>query len=359
MAEQDLDRSHEATAHKLEQARRRGSVPRSADVTQVALLAVALVWCYAMALPAVRDWSRWPQRWWDSHAWLPLDVQRVGTLLAEFGLAAAGLLAPLCLALAVVAILANLVQTGPVFSAEPLKPDLERLNPMAGLKRLMSLKTLYLALRSVIKLALLVSVFWWALQALWGSFLALSWLPAKASLLRLPDLMGGLLAKLWLVLLVLALVDLIYTRWEFARQMRMSAREIKDEAKNREGDPRLKRRLRELRVERLRQSQAMRRLPGADVLITNPTRLAVAIRYDRRTQAAPTLVAKGAGGLARQMREVAARHAIPIVQNAPLARALYRQMDIDSPVPEAWYPVLARILVWVYAGRAQRAGSPA
>jgi len=153
---------------------------------------------------------------------------------------------------------------------------------------------------------------------------------------------------------VLAIMDLIYTRWEFGKQMRMSAREVKDEYKHREGDPRVRRRLRELRMERLKQSKALGQVKSADVLVTNPTHVAVALRYDREREAAPSVLAKGAGALAAQMRELAYRHGVPVVQNPPLARALYRRAQIGGLVPEEWYPVAAKILVWVYAARDAR-----
>ena len=357
MAEQDLDRHHAATPYKLEQARKKGSVAKSADVSTAAVVAVALVWCHAAAAPALRDWAQLQARWWNLSAWLPLDAQRVSMLLTDLCLAVGYLMAPLCLALVVTAVLSQLVQTGPVLSAEPVKPDFNRLNPGQGLKRLMSLKTLYMAGKSTLKLAVLAGVFWLAFEALLEALLALSWVPARAHAFKLPALLGSLLTKLWLVLLVLAIIDFAYTRWEFARQMRMSAREMKDEVKHREGDPRVRRRLRELRIERLRQTRAARQVASADVLITNPTRIAVAVRYDRSRDAAPTLLAKGAGGLARQMRELAGRSGVPVVQNPPLARALYRQAAIGGAVPEDWYPMLAKILVWVYAAREARMSS--
>jgi flagellar biosynthetic protein FlhB len=129
---------------------------------------------------------------------------------------------------------------------------------------------------------------------------------------------------------------------------------VRDEAKNRDGDPRIRAKLRELRKEMLKRSKALRRLPGADVLITNPTHLAVALSYEHGKAGAPQVVAKGAGDIARKMREVASRHHIPIVQNRPLARALFREVDYDGYVPEKWYPQIARIMVWVYAMRETR-----
>lgn len=355
MAEQDLDRNLPATPYKLEQARRKGSVARAQDLSSVVTLAMLVVACHVLAEPMMRQWAQLNRQWWSPTGFGAIDAARAHTLLSELGMAAMHMMAPLLLAIVIGVIAASLLQSGPVLSAEPIKPDFNRVNPAQGFKRLFSLKTLYVAAKSVVKLALLAGVFWWAFEALVGSLLAVSWLPAKAQTLRLPATLAGMLTKLWLVLLVLALVDLLYTRWEFARQMRMSHRELKDEFKHREGDPRVRRRLRELRIERLKQSQAAGQVKSADVLVTNPTRVAVALRYDRLREAAPTVLAKGAGGMAARMRELAYRHGVPVVQNPPLARALYRKTPIGGLVPEAWYPVAARILVWVYAAREARA----
>jgi flagellar biosynthetic protein FlhB len=142
--------------------------------------------------------------------------------------------------------------------------------------------------------------------------------------------------------------------------MRMSKRDVKDEAKNRDGDPRIRARIRELRKEMLKRSKSMANVPKADVLITNPTRIAIALTYDHGKSAAPRVVAKGAGDLAKKMRETAQRHQIPIVQNRPLARALFREVDYEGYVPEKWYPQVAKIMVWVYSMReAKRAGRKA
>ena len=198
-----------------------------------------------------------------------------------------------------------------------------------------------------------------ALAALLPGLPGLVHVDGHAYLPLLFDMAGALMAKLMAVLLVLAAVDFIYVRREYARRMRMSRREIKDEYKQREGDPRIRQRIKELRVQLLKRAQAMRKLPQADVLITNPTRVAVAISYEHGVSPAPKVVAKGAGQLARKMRDAAFRHRVPIVQSAPLARALYREADDGGYVPEKWYPQVAKILVWVLAARRARTGEAA
>jgi flagellar biosynthetic protein FlhB len=213
---------------------------------------------------------------------------------------------------------------------------------------------LYEAAKSLVKLAALSDVAYLSIRGLIPMLQGISALDPKAYLAILTDKTSSVLIKLVLVLLAVGVIDLAYTRWEFSKRMRMSRRDVRDEAKNRDGDPRIRAKLRELRKEMLKRSKALRRLPGADVLITNPTHLAVALSYEHGKAGAPQVVAKGAGDIARKMREVASRHHIPIVQNRPLARALFREVDYDGYVPEKWYPQIARIMVWVYAMRETR-----
>lgn len=355
MAEQEQDRSEKATPFKLEEARKRGQVAKSPDVVSLAVIAAGVAFLYAMGWATVRKQLAMDVQLLRSAGGLAFDPDGALAWLAPLFVGTLMLLVPLFLAVAVIGIVANMAQTGAVFSAHPVKPDFERLNPMAGFKRVFSMRTLYDALRGVFKLALIGTVL---VLAVWQT------LPWLLSLLQVDpigytrpvlDHLGGVLFKLLLAMLVIALLDLLYTRYEFARRMRMSRRELKDEVKQREGDPRIRARLRQLRQEMLKKSRALRKLPGADVVVTNPTHLAVAISYRHGDMPAPTVVAKGAGDLALRMREVAGRHGIPVVENRPLARELFHKVDFDSAVPEALYPQVAKILVWVYAMRDARA----
>ncbi|MCE3261356.1 MAG: hypothetical protein K0R43_435 [Pseudoduganella sp.] len=358
MAEQEQNRSEAATPFKLTEARKRGQVAKSQDVNMLAILAMFVLALLAIGAALVRDELHL------MHAVLAQadrsDWSEAGTLawLAALGGQAFRLLAPLLVALAIAAILANFLQVGPIFSTHPLKPDFERLNPVAGLKRLFSLRLLYEAARSVLKLSVIACVLWLALTDL---------LPLLLHLLRMAPLGQGvlvmgalapLLFKLLLACLLFAVLDTVYGRWDFARRMRMSKREVVDEHKQREGDPRIRARLRQLRIEMLKQSRAVGALPQADVLLTNPTHLAVAISYKHGDMPAPKVLAKGAGELAAKMRAAAHRHGVAVVENRALARELYRRVPADQFVPEDLYPLLARILLWVYARRDGRgAGS--
>jgi flagellar biosynthetic protein FlhB len=354
MAEQDFDRTEAATPYKLEQARERGQVGKSADVVSALVFTVAAallywkgwdgltrVFAYDQSLLArAARMQATPATLWQATG----DMVREGVLM----------LVPFLGAILIAALVGNLAQTGPLLSAHPLKPDFERLNPMSGFKRVMSVRTLFDGARAFAKLALLALVVYHALKALFPHFLQLSASPVPTAARRVIDAAAATSLKIALLLCVVAAIDWAFTRREFARKMRMSRRELKDEHKHREGDPRIRARLRELRREALRRSLAVRRTASADVVVTNPTHVAVALRYEHGAMQSPQVVAKGAGTLAAAMRQIAARHRVPVVQSPPLAREMYKTLEVDQFVPPALFAQVARILVWIFAMREAR-----
>jgi flagellar biosynthetic protein FlhB len=267
---------------------------------------------------------------------------------------AAAIVLPFMGVLVVAAVGATWLQSGLVLALEPLKFDPQRLSPVAGFRRVFSMRTLFEGLRACLKLAALALAAWLALKALLPHFLAVASLPPAAFLRTLVEDTAALGLKIALALALIAALDIGFTRREFGRKMRMSRRELKDEFKEHEGDPRIRGRLRELRREMLKRSRSLQETRTADVVVTNPTHYAVALRYEHGRMPAPQLVAKGSGELAAAMREIAWRHRIPIVQNPPLARQLFRDMAIDDHVPAALHADVARIIVWVFALREQK-----
>ena len=354
MADQDLDRSEAATPFKLKKAREQGQTARSADFTAALVFTAAMVFAawqgWEVALGLLRASRAEFFRLGESAASGPAAWDAAVRLATD----AAAALLPLLLVLPAAALAGTWLQTGFVLSLDPLKIDFARISPAAGLKRLLSLRTLFDSLRACVKLVLLVAAGALSLQALLPRFDAVSAL-APASFLRLwiADT-AALGLRMAAVLMLVAILDLAFTRREFGRRMRMSRRELKDEFRNREGDPRIRARLRELRRELLKRSLALRNTRNADVVLTNPTHYAVALRYVHGEMDAPRLVAKGSGQLAAAMREIAWRHRVPVVQNPPLARRLFRHLGIDDDVPPMFHAEVARVIVWVYAMRQQR-----
>ncbi len=350
--EQELNRTEPATPFKLAEARKRGQVAKSLDFNSMMVL-----WGLIAAVAI-----------WGASSWAALaelcgrlllgaasfDVTRASSY-AEVALFAIGLLAPLACLGMFCGILGNLVQTGPIFSTFPLKPKFERLNPVAGFKRVFNKRMLFEALKSLLKLAFFGALVYGFLVALWDELPGIgrgdlasiaAWLEHNAT---------GLLFRLGLALIVVALLDLAYSRWQFRKQMMMSTRELKEEFKRREGDPLIRAKLRELQRENLKQSRSIGRVPEADVLITNPEHFAVALRYVRGEMEAPVVLAKGSDHWAAQMKAVARRHRVPIHEQRRLARFLFRHGDIDRTIPADAFVDVARVYADLAAARARAA----
>jgi flagellar biosynthetic protein FlhB len=360
MSGQDLDRNQAATPYKLEKARERGQVAKSPDVVAVVVFTSAMVFLTWQGWPTWREQFRLDRALLAQAALMEASPSSLWSLVEHMLVGGMKLAAPFFVTLLLAAVLGNLLQTGPVLSIEPIKADWTRINPVTGLKRLFSLRTLFVAARTLLKLLLLAVVVYQALKSLAPHFYTVADLAPVGIVRTLLDDLASLGLKIALMLGFIALLDLIYTRREFAKQMRMSRRELKDEVKHREGDPRIRARLRELRREMLKRSLALRKTRNADVLITNPTHVAVALRYVHGQMQSPQLIAKGAGLMAAEMRRIAARHAIPIVQNPLLARTLFHDLPVDHSVPPDLYAQVARIIVWVFAMRdaRRRGGGP-
>jgi flagellar biosynthetic protein FlhB len=358
----DLDRSEAATPHKLSEARKRGQVAKSSDAVAALVFAAAVVYLYAQGWESIRAQFRFDRMIFLQATSLVATPANLWHIVAQGLRETVFLLLPFLLTLVIAALIGNVAQTGVVFSAHPVKPDWDRLNPVNGLKRVFSGRTLFDAFRACAKLALLGWVVYESLAALLPQFYRLAGLAPLGQTRTLLDDAAALGLKIAVALFVIAAVDLAYTHREFAKRQRMSKRELKDEFKHREGDPRIRSRLRELRREALKRSLSLRRTRDADVVVTNPTHYAVALRYRHGAMAAPKLVSKGTGAVAAAIRAIAARHRIPVVENRTLARALYAEAALDQDVPSRLYPEIARLMVWVFAmrqARAQAAGGVA
>jgi flagellar biosynthetic protein FlhB len=279
-----------------------------------------------------------------------LNASSMLAFIQAVGLHALSTLAPLVFVIWVTAVIVGAVQARGVFSAEPLKPDFSRLSPANGLKRLFSVKSLHELWRSTAKILVIALA-----VTLWANHHAFEVLRVGSSLQPQTSggiaLLGSLLSMLAAILLVFALLDWTLNRWQFLRDMRMSKREIKDEHKEREGDPRIKAKLRELRMEWLKRARQLSRVRSADVLLTNPTHYAIALEYRHGEMPAPMITARGAGEMAQNMRKEARRRGVPVVEHPPLTRALFALEASQVFVPEQHFEAVARILRWVYAAR--------
>ncbi|MET0658640.1 MAG: EscU/YscU/HrcU family type III secretion system export apparatus switch protein [Steroidobacteraceae bacterium] len=343
MQEQEQNRTEKATPFKLSEAKKKGQVAKSLDVNSL-----IVVWGLLIALVATGA-SQWRQL---CELCATLFVA-AGASYASDGMLAelnhrvvvAGLkfIGPFALAGAAFAVIGNVVQTGLIFSSHPLKPQIDRLNPVAGFKRVFNKRMLFEGLKSVLKLAFFGAIAYFFFADLWPGLPNAGSADVQEQSNWLGSAAVSLLFRLALALLIVGLLDLFFTRWQFAQQMMMSRREMKEEVKRREGDPLIRAKIRELQRENLKQARSMGRVPDADVLITNPNHLAIALRYVRAEMDAPIVIAKGADNWAVDMKALARQHGVPIIERKPLARELFRLSRIDQPIPMESFIEVARV----------------
>jgi flagellar biosynthesis protein FlhB len=353
MQEQEQNRTEPATEFKLREARKRGQIAKSTDFNILVIVCGLLT---AIAIWGQAQWTRLCElcaRLFAGAATFQVDVDgttHLGEILTREALTA---LLPFAATGFAFAIVANVVQTGPILSGEPIKPKFERLNPVAGFKRLFNKRVLFEALKSVLKLGFFAAIAYGFFVSLWPGLTTLAAGGLAAQMQWLGSSAVGLLFRLGLALAVVGLLDLLYVRWSYGRDMMMSRRELKEEIKRREGDPQIRARIRELQRENLKQARSMSRVPEADVLITNPQHLAVALSYDRERMSAPVVIAKGAEAWAAEMRSIAGRHGIPRFENRRLARLLFRRAQLDQPIPPESFLDVARL--YAELGKRERA----
>ena len=349
----ESQKTEEPTPRKLEEARKKGQVSNSKEVTSFAILlgggatVVASPRLIQPGLEACRGLI-------EGAANVSVDRSAVQSVLTDLLIAALLTAGPVFALLMFIGVAVNVAQSGFIFTAEPLKLELNRISPISGLKRLFSLKSIVELLKGVFKMALVAGVVWLVLVPEMERLESLLRMDVADLLSVVLVLITRLMIAVLALLAVVALIDFLYQRYEFMKQMRMTLQEVKDEFKQSEGDPQVRARLRQIRTERARQ-RMMQAVPTADVVVTNPTHFAVAMKYDESTMAAPLVVAKGADELALRIRELAGEHKVPLVENPPLARALFDTVDIDQEVPPQHYKAVAEVIGYVMRMRRGRA----
>jgi flagellar biosynthetic protein FlhB len=259
---------------------------------------------------------------------------------------------PLVLSL-IGAIASGYLQFGLIFSAESLTPKLQKISPLSGLKRMFSSRSLAEFVRGLLKLAIVGAIAMFLILPEVASLNKLIGMEMIQLLWETKRLLAKLLVGVVSIVAVITAIDVIYQRMQHMREMRMSRQELKEEYKETEGDPLVKGRLRQLRMERTRR-RMMAQVPQSDVVVTNPTHYAVALKYDQATMAAPKVLAKGIDKAAQRIREIAKEHGIPIVENPPLARGLFAACDVDQEVTPEFYKAVAEVISYIFRLKRRR-----
>lgn len=343
----DQEKTQQATEHQRREFRKRGDVAKSKE-----LVSIGVLFGGVLTLLVFSGWMIDTFEGFQGDLYLklqqPFDRNTIGEILSPAFFVTMKILAPLLTAVVLVSIGANVAQVGFMLTGEPLKFDLSKLNPLKRFKQIMfSKNTFFELIKSILKVIIV------------GSLVSTIFMGSRGLIVstmgrQIPDILqisGGLILKILmtvlLLLLFLALADFIYQKYQMEEKMMMSHQEIKDEYKQMEGDPHVKMK-RRMKQREMSMNRMMQAVPNADVIVTNPTHFAVALRYDRSKNRAPIVVAKGADYIARKIKEIAREHDVPIVENRMLARNLYWNIDIGDPVPDELFKIVAQVLAHVY-----------
>ena len=343
----DLEKTEAPTPQKEEKAREEGQIPRSRELTSVLMMVagLAILWMggEAMAGRLARIVS---QSLNFDYATIGDDTQmlrHVGSLLRQ----AASALVPIMLGAVLVALSAPMLLGGILFSTKSLKVDFKKLDPISGLKRLFSAQSLAELFKAILKSVMVGIISTLFLIHNWPKILHLvseAPIAAMGDALELAVMCGFLII---MGLIPMVAFDVFWQVWSHIKKLRMSKQEIRDEHKQNEGDPHIKGRIRQ-QQRAIAQRRMMADVPKADVIVTNPTHYAVALRYDEKKMNAPRVLAKGAGEIALRIRELGTEHRVPILEAPPLARALFRHSEVGQHIPAALYAAVAEVLAWVY-----------
>jgi flagellar biosynthetic protein FlhB len=340
------EKSQDPTPHRRQQAREEGQVVHSQDLAAAALLTVGLIVLLTLSAPVVGFFENFT-RLQLSDAWLSTDRDTLTVFSWATGWELGKAMLPILGVVLLAAVLAHLFQVGFLFLPNKLLPDIGRVNPLAGLSRIFSLASAVQLGFGLFKIAVVVGVAYWSLSSRWDEVIGLAGLELPQIAVSLTDVLLWTSIKVCVALFILALMDYLYQHWRHEQSLRMTPQEVREEMKNLQGNPEVISRRRNVQRQ-LAMNRLKSAVPKADVVITNPTELAVAIQYDIDTMAAPIVVAKGAGVIAAQIRRLALENAIPIVEKKPLAQALYKEVDLNHPIPNKLYAAVAEVLAYVY-----------
>lgn len=346
------EKTEEATTKKLEDARKEGQVARSQDlITASGLLALFLVvklFAGYIAGGFLDAFSK-TYKEIETLAKEEMTYQIGSKLMNQIGINILLICLPVFITGVVVAFVVNIFQVKWKITGKPLQPKFNKINPLSGFKKMFSMDKIMELVKSIIKVGIIIYIVYNALKGELGKlYLLYEMGNLEVVIVYIGNIVIDLGIKISVLFLIVGLADFIYQKIKFKKDMRMTKQEIKDEFKQSEGDPQIKSKIKQ-KMRQASQRRMMQRLPEADVVITNPTHFACALKYDKEVSEAPILIAKGADLLAAKIKEVAKENEIPIVENKPLARMLYYNVDIESEIPGELYQMVAEVLAYVYS----------
>jgi len=340
----DQEKTEEPTSKKIEDSKKEGNVPKSAEVSGAAVLFFSSLYLLFFADPVFKE-IQGSMKYIYSFIGQEVDGRTFYTITVTVISSILFSMMPLFILIIFFALIFNVMQFG--FIVTPIKLDLQKIDPMSGMKNVFSMKKAIEALKLFVKLTLIFIVMVVLFAIVWDSILAMMDKEIRAALDEMIELTLYFLLTILLIIILFAIIDFFFTRYYYFKQLRMSKQEIKDEHKQLEGDPLVKSRIRQIQM-KMSQQRMMSEVPDADVVITNPTHYAVALKYDNEKSDAPIVVAKGIDFLALKIKEIALESKVPLIEDPALARALYDQVDLERQIPQSMYKAIAEIFTYIY-----------
>ena len=350
MPDQDVgDKQFDATPHKLREAQKKGQVFKSKDITQLITFIVGFFLIYYYMPYIWKNISHLFQALWTQIPNRDLSVIGGGYISFHSLTSFISIILPLLLALLCTAVLVEFVQVGPIFTGEPMKFNLAKLNPFEGLKKVVfNVRSLFELVKSLFKVGVLGYIAFLSLKRYLPELLSLIEVHNKfASIAIFGKVFFDFTVKSIIFLLVVAILDYLFQRWKYMNDQKMTFKELKDEFKQTEGDPLIKS-MRRQRQQQVAYGQMMAQVKEADFVVKNPDHIAMALKYDPDMNTAPRVLAKGSELIAQQILEIAEQYGIPVIENIPLARALFRLVRVDQEIPPELFRAVAEVLIFVY-----------
>lgn len=347
------ERTEQATPKHRSESRKRGDIPRSTELTG-AIMILSMVLFFRWYAPYAMEQISNVMRHYFANLYQPeFSIGDLQYLLWSVGTVFARVMAPILALVIVLSVTSTIMQGGLVFAWKRIKPDVNRANPAKGMKRLASKSGAFDSGKAIMKLIIVGAVTYPLIRHDVEYFAGLT----GSSPVMVGRAIGSALSDLALrtggAFLVLAMIDYGYQRWEFEQKLKMTKQQVKDEHRQNEGNPEIKARVRRIQRQMAR-GRMLQNVPSATVVVTNPTHIAVAIRFDLRSTPVPLVVAKGSGEVAKRIKEMARSHSIPIIENKPLARALHQLADVGTEIPFTLYEAVADVIAYVYGLRSGR-----
>lgn len=341
------EKTEKASPRKKEDERKKGKVAKSQDINTALLLMFCFIILGVSGSYMKMNMATLYEKTFTEYIFMDVNLESINKLVIEVLIQFIMVVAPVMAVAVVIGIAANLLQIGVLFTTEPLKFDLKKIDPIQGAKRIFSIRALVELVKSLLKIVFIGIITFSVILIYKDEMMMLAFKNANSAVAFFGKvtLIMGIAATI--ALLFLAVLDYMYQRYDFEKNIRMSKQDIKDEHKNMEGDPLIKSKIKE-KQRQMAMQRMMSEVPKADVIITNPTHYAIAIKYDEDIIPAPYVIAKGTDKTALRIREIAKEHNVTITENKPLARALYDVVEINEAIPEDYYQAIAEILAFVY-----------